>query len=374
MALSYYVVDSGSRLVERTNSFRVRQIVPLKGIYADRTLMPDFPGLAKAESTHDWDAGFPLVYPIRAKDEAYWKAYRGTPKAFVTLAAGQAMWANRFGTLTSIRYAVPTNTFASTCRDVVYRNLLANLKPSDVGLQFQAVREQALKAASQGQDFGQLFLGFSFFLVVAALLLMALLFQFGLEQRAPEVGILLAVGLTPKKVRRLLLLEGVALALVGGVIGAVGGIAYAKAMLWGLTTVWRSAIGGADLQFHVTPETLAHRLLLQRRGGRADDLADAAKAGQATCPRAVGWGSPESTVHSPQSRGVDRNRGWRGGSGARGVGAGERTECGPGGVLLSAAACCSSQALLLRQRGWHAWRGVHVSRFTFHAPRLTPLP
>jgi len=256
VALSYYLVDSGSRLVERTNSFRVRQIVPLKGIYADRTLMPEFLGLAKAESTHDWDAGFPLVYPIRAKDEAYWKAYRGTPKAFVTLAAGQAMWANRFGTLTAIRYEVPRNTSASKCREIVYRNLLANLRPEDVGLRFEAVREQALKAAAQGQDFGQLFLGFSLFLVVAALLLMALLFQFGLEQRAAEVGILLALGLTPRKVRRLLLIEGVALALVGGIIGALGGIAYAKAMLWGLTTIWRSAIGSADLQFHVTAASL----------------------------------------------------------------------------------------------------------------------
>ena len=215
LQLSYYVVDSGSRLVERTNSFRVRQIVPLKGIYADRTLMPEFPGLAKAESTHDWDAGFPLVYPIRDKDEAYWKTYRGTPKAFVTLAAGQAMWANRFGTLTAIRYEVPTNTFASTCREAVYRNLLANLQPGDVGLRFEPVREQALKSAAQAQDFGQLFLGFSLFLVVAALLLMALLFQLGLEQRAAEVGILLALGLTPKQVRRLLLVEGAALALAG---------------------------------------------------------------------------------------------------------------------------------------------------------------
>ena len=34
-------------LVERTNPFRVRGIVPLKGIYADRTLMPDFPGWPK---------------------------------------------------------------------------------------------------------------------------------------------------------------------------------------------------------------------------------------------------------------------------------------------------------------------------------------
>ena len=256
VALSYYVVDSGSRLVERTNSFRVRGIVPLKGIYADRTLMPEFPGLTKAESTHDWDAGFPLVYPIRDKDEAYWKAYRGTPKAFVTLAAGQAMWANRFGTLTAIRYDVPTNTFASTCREAVYRNLLANLRPEDVGLRFEPVREQALKAAAQSQDFGQLFLGFSFFLVVAALLLMAVLFQFGLEQRTAEIGILLALGLTPKQVRRLLLAEGVALALAGGVVGLLGGIGYAKLMVWALTTVWRSAIGGAELQFHVTAASL----------------------------------------------------------------------------------------------------------------------
>jgi putative ABC transport system permease protein len=256
MALSYYVVDSGSGLTERTNFFRVRGIVPLKGIYADRTLMPEFPGLAKAESTHDWDAGFPLVHPIRPKDEAYWKSYRGTPKAFVTLAAGQAMWANRFGSLTAIRYEVPTNAVVGTVREAVYRNLLANLKPEDVGLRFEAVREQALKSAAQSQDFGQLFLGFSLFLVVAALLLMALLFQLSLEQRTSEVGILLALGLTPKQVRRLLLVEGVALALLGGLIGVAGGMVYAKTMLWALTTIWRSAIGSAELQFHVTAASL----------------------------------------------------------------------------------------------------------------------
>ncbi len=254
--LSYYVVDSGSRLIERTNSFRVRATVPLRGIYADRTLMPEFPGLAKAESTHDWDAGFPLVYKIRDKDEAYWKGYRGTPKAFLTLAAGQALWGNRFGALTAVRYEAPSNSVVSAYRDAAYRNLLANLEPADLGLRFQPVRQEALEAAQQSQDFGQLFLGFSIFLVVAALLLMALLFQFGLEQRVTEVGTLLAVGFTARQVRRLLLVEGVALALAGGCLGALGGLAYAKAMLWGLTTVWRSAVSTAALQFHATPATL----------------------------------------------------------------------------------------------------------------------
>jgi putative ABC transport system permease protein len=248
-------VDSGAQLLERTNSFRVRGIVPMTGIYADRTLMPDFPGVAKAESTHDWE-GFPLRYKIRDKDEAYWNQYRGTPKAFITLAAGQAMWASRFGSLTAVRYPVPTNMTAEVCRDVVYRNLIANLKPSDVGLRVEPVRMQALKAAEQSQDFGQLFLGFSFFLIIAALLLMALLFQFGLEQRAREIGTFLALGFTPKQVRRLLLWEGAALALAGGVLGAVGGLGFAAAMIWGLKTVWRDAVGESALQFHASLTTL----------------------------------------------------------------------------------------------------------------------
>jgi putative ABC transport system permease protein len=254
--VSYYAVDSASRLVERTNSFRVHAIVPLQGIYADRSLMPDFPGVAKAESTQDWDTGFPLVYKIRAKDEAYWKRYRGTPKAFITLAAGQAMWASRFGNLTAIRYEVPTNSQTQVCRDLVYKNILANLNPAELGFHFEPVQEQALRAADQSQDFGQLFVGFSFFLVVAALLLMALLFQFSLEQRRTEVGTLLALGLRPKQVRRLLLAEGTVLALLGGGLGALAGIGYAKAMLWALTTVWKDAVGMSVLHFYVSAPTL----------------------------------------------------------------------------------------------------------------------
>jgi ABC-type lipoprotein release transport system permease subunit len=279
---TYFLAESGARLVERTNRFRVRAIVPLTGVYADRTLMPEFPGLAKAESTHDWDAGFPLVHKIRDEDEKYWKDYRGTPKAFVTLPAGQAMWGNRFGNLTAIRFPIPTNEVergglvapagsvgeggavgtprpndaAEAFRTRLERILLLNIDPASLGLRFDPVRAHALAASSQSQDFGGLFLGFSFFLILAALILMALLFQFGLEQRTTEIGTLLALGFPPKRVRRLLLVEGALVAFVGGGIGVVGGIAYAKLMLRGLTTIWRDAVGTSALQFHVTPPTL----------------------------------------------------------------------------------------------------------------------
>jgi len=255
--LAYFLADSGAQLIERTNSFRVRTIVPLAGTHADRTLMPEFPGIAKAESTHDWDAGFPLVHTIRPKDDAYWKEHRGTPKAFVTFTAGQRMWANRFGNITSIRWPIPNGVPVYRTRQALIDNLLVNIKPEEVGIRFEAGREQALRAASQSQDFGGLFIGFSFFLIVAALILMGLLFAFGLQQRAEEIGTLLALGFPAKRVRKMFLAEGAVLAFIGGVIGAFGGIAYAKLMLQGLMTIWRSATNTSALTFHVSPMTLA---------------------------------------------------------------------------------------------------------------------
>ena len=258
IALSYFLPESGAKLTEATNTFRVHSVVPMELPWADRSLMPDFPGIEKAESTRDWDAGFPLTYKIRDQDEKYWKQYRGTPKAFVTLAAGQMMWGNRFGNLTAIRFPIPTNATDSVdeFRAALEKKILANLKPEELGLRFEPVREQALKAAEESQDFGGLFLGFSFFVIAAALLLMAMLFQFGLEQRAPEIGTLLALGFSPKQVRNLFLREGLVLAFVGGVIGALGGIYFAKAMLHGLTTIWRDAVGATALSFHVSAQTL----------------------------------------------------------------------------------------------------------------------
>jgi hypothetical protein len=136
------------------------------------------------------------------------------------------------------------------------KKLLAALNPQQLGLRFEPVREQALKAAEQSQDFGELFLGFSIFLVVASLLLMALLFQFGLEQRVTEIGVFAALGFTQKRIRRLLLGEAAALATIGAMMGAVAGMGYAWALLWGLNNMWSGATGGARLHFHATAMTL----------------------------------------------------------------------------------------------------------------------
>jgi ABC-type antimicrobial peptide transport system permease subunit len=257
LTLTYYDPEAGARLEERSQVFTVRAVVPLSGWHADRSLMPEFPGLSKAESTRDWDAGFPLVHSIRDEDEAYWQQWRGTPKAYVSLEAGQSMWGNRFGQLTAVRFLLPEAADATTWSNNIATRLRDALDPAEVGLAFQPVRADALRAAGSGQDFGGLFLGFSFFLIIAALLLMALLFQFGLEQRLPEVGTWLALGFRPSTVRRLWWAEGAALAAVGGLMGTLAGIGYARALIHGLTTLWSDAVAGATLAFFATPTSLA---------------------------------------------------------------------------------------------------------------------
>lgn len=253
VALTYYAADTGTRLEERTNAFRVRSVVPARGLHGDRTLMPEFPGLAKAESTHEWDAGFELVHKFRDEDDRYWRERRGTPKAFVTEAAGRRMWGNRFGELTAVRWFVADAASAAARRDAVEAALRAALKPSDLGLRSAPVRAEALAAAEGGtaKEFGGLFVGFSFFLIVSALLLTSLLFRFGLEQRATEIGTLLALGWPVRRVRGLHLREGVLLAAIGSVPGAVAGPAYGWLVVRGLNTIWADAVAGTVLSFHV---------------------------------------------------------------------------------------------------------------------------
>jgi putative ABC transport system permease protein len=250
--MTYFAFGPMRKLVERKSSFRVRAIVPIEGAAADRELMPVFPGLSEVDNCRDWEPGVPInLSSIRKKDEEYWDLYRGTPKAFVTLEAGQRMWGNRFGNLTALRYPLQASS-----KDEVEAAIVKELDPASVGLVFLPVREQALAASTQSMDFGQLFLGLSLFLMVAALLLTGLLFVFGIEQRSEEVGTLLAMGFTPRRVRRLLLLEGGILALTGGILGVGAGILYTKTALYALSTVWRGAVRTADFYYYAKPTTL----------------------------------------------------------------------------------------------------------------------
>src|SRR5262249_28445590 len=134
--------------------------------------------------------------------------------------------------------------------------LLKTLKPEQGGFVFESVRSQGLSASTRGTDFGTLFLSFSFFLIVAALLLVSLLFRLNLDRRASEIGLLLASGYRHGTVRILLIAEGFIVALVGSLAGLLIGLGYADLLLDFLKSLWPTSYSLSFLSLHVTSLSL----------------------------------------------------------------------------------------------------------------------
>lgn len=255
VAIDFWQVGEREELIAAEASFRLAGIVAMEGWAADPSLTPDFPGVADARNMSDWEPTFPVDLDlIRDKDEEFWDDYRGTPKAFVTEADARRLWTSRFGTLSGLRLTTDqgADALAAELREVLPQRL--ELRES--GMAVQAVKAEGLTSSRGATDFGGLFIGFSFFLIVSAALLVLLFFRLGTETRAAEIGLRLAAGFPAKAVRRVLLGEGALLAGIGGVLGVLGSLAYASAVLWALQTLWLGAIGTAFLNLHVGPISL----------------------------------------------------------------------------------------------------------------------
>jgi hypothetical protein len=255
VTMEYYRWEDSGRLVTRTAAFRLAGVVPVD--VGDRDLTPVYPGISDSASLANWDPPFPIdLRRIRPADEAYWQQYRTTPKAFISLEMGQRLWESRYGNLTSIRIAPATGQSLGDARQIIERRLAEAIDPLQAGLAVRGVRTSSIAASRGATDFGAYFVYFSFFIVVSALLLAMLFFKLGIEQRVREVGLLRAVGLDPRAVRRLFLGEGLFLAVCGSLIGTVGAVAYAAVLMAALRSWWVGAVGTEALTLHVSPLSL----------------------------------------------------------------------------------------------------------------------
>jgi putative ABC transport system permease protein len=254
VALSYYRLTNESRLVEESRTFTVHSILPMERAALERDAVPVYPGLSDVDRCRDWEVGMPLDQELLSDPaiQEYWERYGMTPKAFVTLAAGRSMWGNQYGDITAVRF----NNVQGDLPSLQIR-LEAVLDPADLGLAFSPVREEALLGVNAAMDFGDLFLGLGFFLVVSALSLTAMLFTFSVLKRLSEIGTLLAVGFTRVRVTALVLGEGFAVALLGALAGAPLGILFTRAMLMGLSSGWSGAVAQTPLALSVRPGTVA---------------------------------------------------------------------------------------------------------------------
>jgi putative ABC transport system permease protein len=218
----------------------------------DPDLTPEVPGITDQASIANWDPPFPFDNDrMRDQDDLYWENHRTTPKAYISLAAGQKLWGSRFGRTTSFRIPAAEGVTVESLEARFLAQLAAD--GERLGMDFQPLKRASLRAASGTTPFDVLFLLLSMFIIAAALMLIWLLLRLGIEQRATEIGTLLALGWRRGQVATLLLAEGLVVAAVGAAIGVSAGVGYAWLMLTGLRTWWIGAISSPFLTLHITP-------------------------------------------------------------------------------------------------------------------------
>ena len=223
-------------------------------IYNDPDLTPTVPGVTDQDSISDWDLPFKLDREISKEDDEYWNEYRLTPKAFLPLEDGQELFGSRFGKTTGVRLSSRIATDEKELKSVL-RDLLAD-DLAELGWVIRPLKQQQLSASKGTTPFDGLFLALSFFVILAAVILIAMLFRLGLTERMQQYGTLLAVGWPPRRVASLALREGLAIATFGALIGLGGGWLYAKIVLWALRSWWVGAVTVPFLTFHWQTQSL----------------------------------------------------------------------------------------------------------------------
>jgi len=263
--IKYHQVGSHGELPEEVLTLKVRAIVPLdESVTAsDRGLTPEVKGITDAKTFNNWKQPFPMDLDRPTdRDDDYWEIYKALPKAFVSLDLAKSLWTSRYGSLTSLRVAASSTADSSVALEEAKTEFTAEflkqLKPLDTGLVFQPVKYNGLKAASGTTDFTTLFVGFSFFVIASAMILIGLLFRLGVERRISSIGLLQAIGFDRRMVRRLILTEGLVVACLGGIVGSFTAVGYAKLMIFALKDPdwWGGAIGTQFLDVYAKPVSL----------------------------------------------------------------------------------------------------------------------
>jgi len=251
--VSYFRSGARGTIVEQDAALRVRAIVPMPGLAVDGSWMPDFPGISDVDGPSDWDPGLPLDLDlIRDQDERYWDDYRGAPKAFVSLTTGRELWSTRWGDFTALR--IP---WERDRQSTLENRLLTALRPELNQIAVQDFRTTAQDAATSPVDFGGLFIGMSFFLIAAALGLVAMLFQFCLLQRNREGALLGSVGVSARKLLRWRLGEGLVVLAFGCAAGLPLAVWYTQQILGFLESIWAGQGASPTFVFRADPLSIA---------------------------------------------------------------------------------------------------------------------
>jgi putative ABC transport system permease protein len=255
LVLRWRRFEAGGQLVPVERLFEICGIMSMQEAAQLKERMPSLPGLEGVDSCADWDIGMPMdeeKLEDRA-NEAYWKAYRETPKAVITYAAGKECFGTAFGEAMSVRV---------TAEEREIDGVIRTIDPAEIGFQVRALWREGVAAARGSTDFRGLFLGMSFLLVVSALTLAALTLSLALDSRSVEPALFSALGVRRGRTFGILLFEWMPATVAGGVLGGCCGTVLARTLVWSLSRFWSDAFAGARTEFYFSLPALLGAVLL----------------------------------------------------------------------------------------------------------------
>jgi putative ABC transport system permease protein len=237
LQMQWYDPSGGKSLEEKALSFVVGEIAGKEFRYSDPTLMPDFPGISGSATCSGWDAGVPVkMGRIRKKDEDYWNKFRGTPKAFLSYETGKRLWGNNFGPATALRFPSDTDT------SVIMKSLSGKLDPAKGGFTITDLRTRNRKAASDGVDFGMLFLSLSIFIILSCIILLSMSLSLFLDSRKDQIKTYNALGFCNRKIFLIVFYETLFISFAGSLAGIFTGYLVDVLIIKALNSVWTGAV------------------------------------------------------------------------------------------------------------------------------------
>ena len=252
VTLHFDLWREAGRLESRSVELTVAGIVAEERAASDRALVPTYPGISDARSLGEWDPPFPIqLGRIRPKDEAFWKRYGPSPKAYLDIATARELFGGSGSRLTTL-------FVAGLPEAEVQRDVLGRLREGVAPFTMQDLASAS--GASSALDFGAYFVGFSALLILSALLVAAAFVRFLFETRSRELGVLRLCGWTAADVRHLCTVEATLLAACGALVGLLLVPLASLGLQQILRPVW--ARGVSESPALVTPESLVASTLL----------------------------------------------------------------------------------------------------------------
>ena len=184
--LTYFTSDAYRVIQRQTQIFP--QVSQASDSRITAALTPEIPGLTDMADCSEWVAGMPIdLNQVGDSDKAYWEQHKSKPKLYLNFAQAQTLFADTQhtqGQCTTLIFDRDADT------SQVREKIIASLRQDTSLYQVDNVVDSLRANIANGIHFAPLFLGLSCFIIVSALLVLAMLLKLHLFDRAEEFRVI----------------------------------------------------------------------------------------------------------------------------------------------------------------------------------------